>query len=101
LKKDKAALEAHIARTDAVLKEIGGRLTEEQAHQLILKKIYDIAYAELNRYLSAEKRALITGVENLWDKYAVSMRGIESVRDSALSELNGFLLRLEYLVHAE
>ena len=28
------------------------------------KKIYDIAHAELNRYLSAEKRILIAGVEN-------------------------------------
>jgi type I restriction enzyme M protein len=96
LKKDKAALEARIARTDALLTEIGGQITPEQARQLILKKIFDIAYAELNRYLSAEKRVLIAGVENLWDKYAVSRRQLEQACGSTLKKLDGFLSGLGY-----
>ena len=77
LNKDKAALVARIAKTDALLAAIGGRLTEEEARRLILKKLYDLASGELNRYLNAEKRGLIAAVENLWDKYAVSSRELE------------------------
>ena len=52
LLKDKEALNARLARTDAVLKAIGGQISEADARRLILKKIYDIARAELDRYLN-------------------------------------------------
>ncbi len=97
LQKDKAALQARIARTDALLAEIGGQLTVEEAKRLILKKLYDIAGRELDRYLSAEKRALIQGVENLWNKYAISSQKLEQQRETTLGELNGFLTGLGYL----
>ena len=45
LNKDKAALEARLAKTDALLTAIGGQLTEEEARRLILKKLYDLAAA--------------------------------------------------------
>ena len=97
LQKDKAALQARIARTDSLLVEIGGQLTDEEAKRLILKKLYDIAGRELERYLNAEKRALIQGVENLWNKYAVSSRKLEQQREETLGQLNGFLEKLGYL----
>jgi len=97
LEKDKAALQARIDRTDGLLAAIGGQLTDEEAKRLILKKLYDIAGRELERYLNTEKRALIQGVENLWNKYAVSSRDLERKRESTLTELNGFLERLGYL----
>ena len=55
-----------------MLKEIGGQISEADAPRLILKKIYDVARAELDRYLNAEKRVLVRVVENLWEKYAIS-----------------------------
>ncbi|MBF0353202.1 MAG: type I restriction-modification system subunit M [SAR324 cluster bacterium] len=97
LQKDKVALQARIARTDALLAEIGGQLTVEEAKRLILKKLYDIASRELDRYLNTEKRALIQGVENLWNKYAISSRKLEQRREETLAELNGFLKGLGYL----
>lgn len=97
LEKDKAALEARLAKTDAILAKICGKLTEGEAKTLILKKLHDVANAELNRYLNAEKRRLIQGVENLWDKYAVPSRVLESERIEVLKELDGFLSRLGYL----
>jgi type I restriction enzyme M protein len=97
LQKDKASLQARIARTDALLAEIGGQLTVEEAKRLILKKLYDIASRELDRYLNAEKRALIQGVENLWNKYAISSQKLEQKREETLEELNGFLEGLGYL----
>ncbi len=96
LNKDKVALETRIARTDTILTDIGGQLTEEESRQLILKKLYDVVSSELNRYLNAEKRYLIQVVENLWDKYAVSRRELEAQRTETLKKLDGFLHRLGY-----
>ncbi|MBA1332617.1 N-6 DNA methylase [Candidatus Endoriftia persephone str. Guaymas] len=97
LNKDKSALEVRLNKTDVLLAGIGWQLTEEEAKRLILKKLHDIANNELNRYLIAEKRALIAVVENLWDKYAVSSRELERARSGTLKVLDGFLEGLGYL----
>jgi type I restriction enzyme M protein len=97
LNKDKAALQARLAKTDTILTAIGGQLTEEEARRLILKKLYNLAHNELNRYLNAEKRRLIAVVEDLWDKYAVSSQELEIERSKTLKELGGFLKGLGYL----
>jgi type I restriction enzyme M protein len=97
LRKDKTALQMRIAKTDALLASIGGQLTDADARKLILKKLYDLAHQELDRYLSAEKRRLIQVVENLWDKYAVSCGILQSERIETNQALDGFLHGLGYL----
>jgi type I restriction enzyme M protein len=97
LQKDQAALERRLARIDAVLEAIGGQIGEDEAKGLILRKLHDLANKELLRYLNAEKRGLVAIVENFWDKYALSNKGLESERIQTLSELNGFLEKLGYL----
>ena len=57
---------------------IGGQIREADARRLILKKIYEVARAELDRYLNVEKRAFVRGVENLWEKYAISADELEA-----------------------
>ena len=59
IQKDKLVLVARLAKTDALLVSIGGQITEDEARTLILKKLYDLADAELNRYLNSAKRRLI------------------------------------------
>ncbi len=97
LSRDRAVLEERLAKTDGILVAIGGRLTEEESRQLILKKLYDLAGDELSRYLNAEKRGLIRIVENFWDKYAVSSRELEAERTETLKILDGFLRGLGYV----
>ncbi len=97
LQKDHAALEARLAKTDALFAQIGGKLTDEEAKTLILKKLHDLATHELNRYLNAAKRQLIQSVETLWDKYAVSSRALEIERTETRMALDGFLTGLGYL----
>jgi type I restriction enzyme M protein len=97
LQMDKAALQARMGKTDALLASLGGQLTEAEAKMLILKKLYDLANQELKRYLNAEKRWLIQLVENLCDKYAVSSRTLEHDRSKTLKTLDGFLSGLGYL----
>lgn len=96
LKKDRTVLESRLAKTGGIVTAIGGQLTEKESRRLILKKLYDFAHHELNRYLNAEKRTLIQMVENLWDKYAVSSRELESERTETLKTLDGFLDKLGY-----
>ena len=97
LQKDSAALEARLAKTDALFAQVGGKLTDEEAKTLILKKLHDLATHELNRYLNAAKRQLIQSVETLWDKYAVSSRALEMKRTETLTALDEFLTGLGYL----
>ena len=97
LDKDKEALNTRLARADAVLKAIGGQISEADAGLLILKKIYDIARAELDRYLNAEKRVLVRVVENLWEKYAISADKLASDRATTLATMRCSLTRLGYL----
>ena len=80
-----------------MLDAIGGQLTDEEAKRLILRKLYDIVSTELERYLNAEMRRLISGVENLWSKYAISAHRMDVKRKETLRALNGFLGGLGYL----
>lgn len=64
---------------------------------MILQKLHDLINNELLRYLNAEKRALVATFEKLWDKYAVSAREIERVREATMRELNDYLTKLGYL----
>ena len=97
LDKDTEALNARLAQVDAVLQAIGGQISDADARRLILKKIYDIARAELDRYLNAEKRVLVRAVENLWEKYAIAADALEEQRATTLTTMGGFLTGLGYL----
>ncbi len=97
LRKDQTALTARVQRADALLTDIGGQLTDDQAKTLILKKLHDLATAELHRYLNAEKRQLIAALENLWNKYAVSSQALEDERSKTLKTLAAFMAGLGYL----
>ncbi|MDE2718840.1 MAG: N-6 DNA methylase, partial [Chloroflexota bacterium] len=96
LHKDSETLDARLTRINAVLELIGGQISEADARRLILKKIYDLAHTELDRYLNAEKRLLARAVENLWEKYAISADKLESDRATTLATMGGFLKELGY-----
>ena len=64
---------------------------------MILHKHHDLVADQLNRYLNAEKRAVLRVFENLWDKYAAPTRSLEAARQQTDTELKGFLTKLNYL----
>lgn len=97
LSKDKVALEQRLAETDALLVTINGSLTDNSAKYLIQRKLYDIASSELERYLSGEIMQLVSGIEKLWDKYAVSRKDLEHEWEITNTKLSEFLSRLGYL----
>jgi type I restriction enzyme M protein len=75
---------------------IGEPITKEEARDLILQKHHDLMQEQLERYLNREKRELVSLVEKLWDKYAVSRNVLEQSRTSVLNKLNDFLTALNY-----
>lgn len=90
-------LEDRMAGLETYLADIGGIITNEEAKTLILQKHNNLVELELLKYLNAEKRKLIAGIEKLWNKYAVSSQELESERTETMNELNGFLTELNYL----
>ncbi len=95
--KNKTIIQAKLDGLENILEEIAGMISTEEAQKLILKKHFDIINNQLQRYLNAEKRALVSAYENLWDKYAVSAESIEEKRGETMAELNEFLTALKYL----
>ena len=96
LRKNQNALEQRIAKTDAVLGTINGPLNEHTTKHLIQKKLYDIASTELERYLNAEIMQLVSEIEKLWDKYAVSLQEIEQLQKFTQQKLDRFLKGLGF-----
>jgi type I restriction enzyme M protein len=97
MQSQKFIIEEAIKKIEITFKEIEGQITEEQAKELILKKLFDTANNELLRYLNFEKRALISALGNLWDKYSTPLKQIEAERNDTLEKLNKFLKELKYV----
>ncbi len=95
--KDSGILQIKLDSIDTLLEKIGGTITVEESQRLILKKHFDIINDQLQRYLNAEKRALVGAYENLFDKYFTSAQAIEQKRETTMAELNDFLTQLNYL----
>ena len=69
---------------------------EDEAKDLILKKLCDLIHNEMHRYLNAEKKRIISICEKLWDKYKVPVTEIVKERDRAVEKLGTFLKKLDY-----
>jgi len=95
--KDNSILQAKLDSLDNLLVQIGGQISTEESQKLILKKHFDIINDQLQRYLNAEKRALIAAYENLFDKYYTSAQAVEQKRETTMADLNEFLTQLNYL----
>lgn len=101
LKEDTLKMDQRLAGLDAFLESIGGVITAEECKTLILQKHNTLVQRELLKYLNAEKRKLVAGIEKLWDKYAVPAQNLESQRQESLDQLNAFLTQLNYLDASE
>lgn len=71
--------------------------TETEAKELILTKLHDTVWDELERYLLTERKRIVALFEKLWDKYKVTLAEIASSRFKAVDQLNEILRKLDYL----
>jgi type I restriction enzyme M protein len=72
-------------------------LTPEQAAELLLTILHSDMRAIVERYIAAQRKAIVAAFENWWDKYRVTLTEIEGKRDGAAQALQGFLKGLGYV----
>jgi type I restriction enzyme M protein len=79
------------------LKEAEADLSGQQAQELVLEILKADLQSELTRYVVAHREEISGVIETWWDKYRVTLRDIESEREAAKAQLDGFLEQLAYV----
>ncbi|WP_445368720.1 N-6 DNA methylase [Methylomonas sp. BW4-1] len=72
-------------------------LTPEASAELLLTILHNDMQAIVERYMAAQRKAIVAAFENWWDKYRVTLTQIEGKRDDAAKALQGFLKGLRYV----
>ena len=72
-------------------------LSAEQAAELLLTILHNDMRAIVERYIAAQRKAIVAAFENWWDKYRVTLTEIEGKRDAAAQALQDFLKGLRYV----
>ena len=72
-------------------------LSSKQAAELLLTILHNDMRAIVERYVAAQRKAIVAAFENWWDKYRVTLTEIEGKRDAAAQALHGFLKGLRYV----
>lgn len=72
------------------------RSGEHHPKELILRYFKRILTEEFNLYLTSYLKTLVAGIENLWDKYAITAKQILAERALKENALNRFLIELGY-----
>ncbi|PRD68694.1 restriction endonuclease subunit M [Malikia spinosa] len=100
-KKELATVKKQLkAKHDSFKQHIGTAvegLTPEAAADLLLTILHDDMRAIVERYITAQRKAIVAAFENWWDKYRVTLTEIEGRRDAATQALQGFLKGLGYV----
>ncbi|MDZ7853921.1 MAG: class I SAM-dependent DNA methyltransferase [Halomonas sp.] len=72
-------------------------LNESDAAELVGDILYSDLEAILERYIRQQRQQVIAAFETWWDKYRVTLADIETERDAAARELQGYLEGLGYV----
>lgn len=71
-------------------------LGTDAVRELVLVILKADLEKELTRYVVAHREKILVEVENVWDKYRVTLRDIEGERDAAKARMDEFLRQLGY-----
>ena len=72
------------------------KISAEDAKELILSIGYERLNATINEYLDSHIRALQKRIEDIYEKYTVTLGTMIDERDSAVKELDSYLKELGY-----
>lgn len=100
-------LENELKQCKRVIREIKDRkqnfvdqarllIPPEEAKELILKRWNNILHQTVDGYLQTHQRQLLLSVENLWEKYTITLNSILTDREKETKLLNNFLTELGY-----
>jgi type I restriction enzyme M protein len=96
LKKLKANIREVEKQKDDLVEAARAKITPDEARQLILERLQRLLSEQYDGYLRQRQRELIAAVENLHNKYAVTVKQILAERDAQADQLNQFLAELGY-----
>jgi type I restriction enzyme M protein len=82
---------------DISIEAARAKITPDRARTQILLRFQNQLFATYRAYLDADRRAVTAAIENLHDKYAVTVRDIERIRSDAAAELERYLGKLNYV----
>ena len=81
---------------DELVEQARLKISPAEARQVILRRLGQTLFDSYRQYLRADQRACVAAIENLWGKYAVTAKQLESERDRAAAEFEGYLVELGY-----
>jgi type I restriction enzyme M protein len=93
----KAELRAAEKKREELVEAARAKITPDGARSQILSRFRTTMFATYRAYLDANRRAVTGSIENLHDKYAVTVLDIEHKRSKAAAELDGYLKALGYV----
>jgi type I restriction enzyme M protein len=100
-KKELTAVKKQLkAKSESFKQHIGAAvegLTPKAAADLLLTILHNDMQAIVERYMAAQRKAIVAAFENWWDKYRVTLTEIENKRDGAAQTLQRFLKELRYV----
>lgn len=96
LKQLKANIREVEKQKDEMIASARAKIGEEEAKGLILARFQARLTEQFEGYLRQYQRAFIAAVENLWAKYAVTLKQILAERDQEAAQLNAYLKELGY-----
>lgn len=100
LEKELKALKANIRETekrkDELVEKAREKISEDEARGLIAERFRQLLLAKYQGYLRQYRQGFVARVENLWQKYAVTVKVILVERDKEAEILNQFLVELGY-----
>jgi type I restriction enzyme M protein len=100
LEQELKTLRAHLwgveKKKDGLVAAAHAMISEDEAKQLIVERFKRLLTEQFDEYLRQNQRGLIAAIENLWQKYAVTMKQILAERDREAAQLDRFLVELGY-----
>ena len=93
----KADLRAAEKKQETLVEAARAKITPDRARNVILERFHRTLVDTYRAYLDSDRRVFTAAIENLHEKYAVTVREIEKARDDAAGELGVYLKALNYV----
>ncbi|HRX49367.1 MAG TPA: type I restriction-modification system subunit M [Spirochaetota bacterium] len=97
MKKLKKDIKSFTDLTEELVQKAKEKITPVEAESIIMDRFFNDLSGILKTYMKQHLTGIVSYIENLWDKYKVTAREIETERDREAEKLNGFLKNLGYI----
>jgi type I restriction enzyme M protein len=96
LKDLKAGIKAAEIQKDELVEAARAKIAEDDARRLILERFRQLLFTEYEAYIRQYQQAFIAAIENLWNKYSVTVKQILEEREKEAALLDQFMVELGY-----